>query len=180
MAHEQPPHQDKYYRRRMSYEFGVVAPEHEADLLEGLCEGFVRANQIQIRARPSDYPCCLTCGGYEYVDPENCRVYDWKRGRAAARDSNCQNVLGAWPLDVRKKGTCIDLACMLCAIFREKDGDPRARVIIEHQYSPNGQRLDGKYHAKIMRGDGTQVDPSADLDANAAAIHAGQHVCDCP
>ena len=176
---DKAPHAHTYFRRRMSYEFGVIAPEHEADLLEGLCEGFVRANQIQIRAQPEAYPCCLGCGTYRYVEPENCRVYDWRRGRAATVDGNCQHVWGAYPLDVRKKGTCIDLACMLCAIFREKANDRAARVIIDHQYSREGQRLDGKYHAMVEKGDGTVVDPTEKVEASAATMQVGQKICDC-
>lgn len=180
MSGDREPHRHEYYRRRMSYEFGVVAPEHEADLLEGLCEGFVRANQIQIRAQPDAYPCCLGCGGYKYVEPENCRVYDWRRGRKTQVDGNCQHVFGAYPLDVRKKGTCIDLACMLCAIYREKDDDRGARVIIEHQFH-GGERLDGKYHAMIMRGDGSIVDPTEKVKAASAAPMqvGGMKTCDC-
>jgi hypothetical protein len=183
MGNEQLPHQEDYFRRRMSYEFGVTGPEHEADLLEGLCEGFVRANQIQIRAEPDSYPCCLGCGSYIYVEPENCRVYDWKTRRHLKTDGNCQHVFGAYPLDVRRKGTCIDLACMLCAIYREKDNDREARVIIEHQVDGNGDGIPGKYHAMVMRGDGRIVDPTekvkqATAAASAAAIQVGK-ACDC-
>ncbi len=183
---ETAPHAFEYFRRRMSYEFGVIAPEHEADLLEGLCEGFVRANQIQIRAQPAAYPCCLGCGAYKYVDPENCQIFDWRGSRAKRKiDPNCQHVFGAQPLDKRKRGTCIDLACMLCAIYREKDGDRRAHVIIEHQFgpveghdddgSPLRERHDGKYHAMVQKGDGTIVDPTHKVEA---ALQVGK-ACDC-
>lgn len=188
MSDEHVPHAHKYFRRRMSYEFGVVDPDHEADLLEGLCEGFVRANQIQIRAQPEAYPCCLGCGEYKYVEPENCRIYDWRRGRAASIDSNCQNVWGAYPLDKRKRGTCIDLACMLCAIYREKEDDRSARVIIDHQFGPvigyleDGEpireRLDGRYHAMVKRGDGTVVDPTHKVKPEALQV-GQQKTCDC-
>ncbi len=191
MSDEKEPHAHDYIRRKMSYEFGVISPEHEADLLEGLCEGMVRANQIQIRAQPDAYPCCLGCGGYVYVEPQNCRAFNWRQGRAAKLDKSCQHVFGAWPLDVRKRGTCIDLACMLCAIYREKEDDRSARVIIEHQFGPvigydeNGEeireRLDGRYHAMVMRGDGTIVDAVEKVRANteqAEGMTVGQ-ACDC-
>jgi len=192
MSAEHVDHAYKYIRRHMGYEFGVIAPEHEADLLEGLCEGFVRANQIQIRVQPEAYPCCLSCGSYRYVDPENCKVFDWKRGRKAVRDSNCQTVWGAYPLDKRKRGTCIDLACMLCAIFREKEDDRGARVVIEHQFgpivgydpdgSPQRERLDGQYHAMVMRGDGDIVDPTHQVIEQAKALAVGgcvEQECGC-
>jgi hypothetical protein len=189
MSDEKEPHAENYIRRKMSYEFGVISPEHEADLIEGLCEGMVRANQIQIRAQPDAYPCCLGCGGYKYVQPENCRAFDW-RGGSPSVDKSCQHVYGAWPLDVRKRGTCIDLACMLCAIYREKEDDRTARVIIEHQFrtvgtDANGQevreRLDGQYHAMVMRGDGSIVDAVDKVRANteqAQSMSVGQ-ACDC-
>lgn len=185
MSTEVAPH-SHHYRREMSYSFGVIGPEHEADLLEALCEGYTRANQIQIRAEPAAYPCCLGCGSYRYVEPENCQVYDFRRGRARKTDPNCQHVFGAFPLDRRKRGTCIDLACMLAAIFREKDGDRRARVVIEHQFRIVGaddegveikERLDGKYHAMVMKGDGTIVDPTTKVKALAVGAH--QKACDC-
>src|SRR5690606_2394102 len=120
----------------------------------------------------------LGCGSYTYVEPENCRVYDWRRGRSQKVDSNCQHVLGAYPLDMRKKGTCIDLACMLCAIYREKNGDRGARVVIEHQYSAQGERQDGKYHAMVMKGDGEIVDPTAKVKT-APSMKVGARTCDC-
>ena len=179
-------HRDDYVRRRMSYEFAVIGPEHEADLLEGLCEGIVRANQIQIRAEPEAYPCCLGCGKYKYVEPESCQFFDWRGSRASRTiDRNCQHVFGAYPLDKRRRGTCIDLACMLCAIYREKGDDLKAQVIIEHQFgpvvghddegAPLRERLDGNYHAMVRKGDGTIVDPTHKVEA---AQQTGQ-ACGC-
>lgn len=175
MGNDAVPHQLKHFRRTMSFDLGVVAPEHEADALEGLCEGFVRANQIMIRAEPDSYPCCLGCGEYRYAEPENCRIFDWKRGKAKKVDPNCQHVFGAYHLDKRKRGTCIDLACMLAAIYREKDNDARARVIVEHQFTSDGERLDGKYHAMVMKGDGEIVDPTLKVKA---ALPVGES-CGC-
>lgn len=148
---------DEHFRRRMHYEYGTIGPKHEADLLEGLCEGFVRANQVQIRADPAFYPCCLGCGSYVYVPPQSCRVYDWRRGQTV--DPNCQAVRGAYPLHTIKQGTCIDLACMLAAVMREKGGDRKAHVIIDYQLDADGNRIEGQYHAMVRKGSGEIVDP---------------------
>ena len=163
------------HMRRMSYGFGVDHPNMEADLLEGLCEGFVRANQVQIRVDPEKYPCCLGCGEYKYVPPKSCRVFDWRTGQA--RDPNCQHVHGAFPLNQRGMGTCIDLACMLCAIFREKDSDAAARVVIEHQFEEGGEPKPGQYHALVMKGNGELVDP----EEKAKGAHGGSEgqACAC-
>lgn len=152
------PHEtQQWFPRRMSYGYAVVHPEMEADLLEALCEGFVRANQVQIRCDPEAFPCCLGCGRYRYVPPANCRVWHWRTGRSV--DPNCQHVHGAFPLDRRKMGTCIDLACMLAAVYREKEGDPTCRVIVDHQLDEDGNGIPGKYHAMVMKTDGEIVDP---------------------
>ncbi len=150
--------------RTMGYDYECVSPEHEADLLEALCEGFVRANQIQIRAQENAYPCCLGCGNYRYIPPQNCGT-----------DRNCQNVHGAAPLHRKRKGTCIDLACLLAAILREKEGDRGARVVIDFQFDgraanvDGGEILPGRYHAMVLKGDGaTLLDPQKQLEELAA------------
>lgn len=160
----------------MSFDIGVIGPEHEADTLEGLCEGFVRANQIMIRAEPNAYPCCIGCGGYRYVEPENCRIFNWRRGKQDKVDPNCQHVFGAYHLGKRKAGTCIDLACLLAALCREKDNDPKARVVIDHQYDEDGRRLDGQYHAMVKTGQGQVIDPTLMVEAE---LPAGE-TCSCP
>lgn len=183
------PFEDRHYKRTLSYDYATVGPEHEADCLEALCEGFVRANQIMIRAQPDAYPCCLGCGKYRYVEPKNCRVFDWKRGRAPRVDPNCQHVWGAYGLHKRKAGTCIDLACMMAAIYREKEDEPKARVVIEHQFGdkiidvdeagePVYERLDGLYHAMVMLGDGSIVDPTHKV-INPQKGPARAEVCGC-
>jgi hypothetical protein len=146
-----------WYPRRMSFGYAVIDPHMEADLLEGLCEGYVRANQIQILADPDAYPCCIGCGKYRYIPPKNCRIWHWRTGREV--DPNCQHVHGAYPLDRRKMGTCIDLACMLAAIYRVKEGDPGARVLIDHQIDDEGNGIPGKYHALVRLGNGEIIDP---------------------
>ncbi len=157
--------------RTMSFGYECVSPEHEADILECLCEGYTRANQIMIRAQENAYPCCLGCGNYRYVPPSNC-VYDFRSREVV--DRNCQAVLGAAALHRKRKGTCIDLACMLAAIYREKEGDALAKVIIDYQFdeqtadAQGGEIVPGKYHAMVKKGDGTIVDPQAQLEALAA------------
>jgi hypothetical protein len=146
----------KQYPRRISFGYGVTSPEMEAQMLEALAEGFVECNRIQIRQNPDQFPCCLSCGRYRYVEPVHCRTYHWKTGRAV--DPNCQHVYGAFPLDERGKGTCIDLACMLAAIYREKDGELDTRVIIEHELDADGYGIPGRYHAMVLREDGTIED----------------------
>lgn len=163
--------------RRMSFGYGVTSPHMEADLLEALCEGFVRANQIQIRTEPDAFPCCLGCGKYKYVPPRNCRVYNI---RGEIRDPNCQHVYGAFPLDKRQMGTCIDLACMLCAIYREKDGDAGARVLIDHQLDDEGNGIPGMYHALVRKGDGEIVDPQKKAHQPQEGMSVGgPPACEC-
>lgn len=166
---------DQGHRRTMSYVYETIGPEHEADLLEALCEGFVRANQIQIRAQEAAYPCCLGCGNYAYVPPKNCQVYT--RTGAQATDTLCQQVLGAAPLHRTGKGTCIDLACYLAALKREKDGLRGARVGIEFQFK-KGDIDPGKYHAiVIVPREGAEdeiLDPQAQLEELAQRKAATQ------
>ena len=164
--------------RRMSFGYGVTDPQMEADLLEAICEGYVRANQIQIRSCPDAFPCCLGCGKYRYVPPRNCRVMHWRTGKQV--DPNCQHVHGAFPLDKRQMGTCIDLACMLCAIFREKDGDTAARVLIDHQLDESGNGIPGMYHALVRKGDGEIVDPQRKVESKTRGMSVGgSPPCNC-
>lgn len=161
--------------RTMSYVYETVGPEHEAHLLEALCEGYVRANQIQVRAQDGAYPCCLGCGNYRYVPPSNCKTYDYRKRRSV--DPQCQQVLGAAPLHRKKEGTCIDLACYLCALIREKDGDRQARVGIDYQFDEAGRMIPGKYHAIVVKGDGQILDPQRQLEELAARKSAGGSAC---
>lgn len=155
--------------RRMSFSFTIVDPEHEADCLEALCEGYVRANQIVIRAQPNAYPCCLTCGGYKYVEPRNCYVYKFQARQKRGTDPQCQHVRGCYELHREGKGTCIDLACALAAFYREKEGDHSARVVIDYQIAEDGLSKPGLYHAMVKKGDGTIVDPQAMVQASEAS-----------
>lgn len=189
MSDETKPFTDKHYKRTLSFEYGTIGPEHEADCLEAICEGMVRANQIMIRAQPDAYPCCLGCSGYRYVNPQNCRTFNWRRGHAPKVDPNCQHVFGAFGLQRRRAGTCIDLACMAAAIYREKENDPNARVIIEFQFGDvidvdeEGEeireRLDGLYHAMVKLGDGTIVDPTEKVLQPDKPKPAEAEVCGC-
>lgn len=168
--------------RTMSFVYETSDPEHEADLLEALCEGFVRANQIMIRAQEDAYPCCLGCGNYAYVPPASCQVYDRQRRKTVA-DGSCQKVLGAAQLHRTGKGTCIDLACYLCALKREKDGLRSARVGIDYQFNPDvdGEIQPGKYHAIVVvpQGEGQAdviLDPQQQLEELAERRAASELV----
>lgn len=146
--------------RKMSFDFSSNCASMEADVLEALCEGYTRANQMMVRAEPDAYPCCFGCGNYRYIPPKNCRTVDRRTNKAI--DPSCQHVHGAAQLHTHGEGTCIDLACMLAALLREKGGDPRARVIIDFQLDDEGLSIPGRYHAMVMRGDQTIVDPTID------------------
>jgi hypothetical protein len=145
--------------RRMSFGYTGYGPDQEADVLEALCEGYVQANVVMIRADPDRFPCCTGCGGYQYEEPSNCRVRNWETGVAV--DPDCQHVRGAVVLHKMGVGTCIDLACMAAALLRVKD-EKEARVVIEHDLGPNDEWQPGKYHAVVMLDDGSIVDPSAE------------------
>ena len=154
--------------RRLSYGYTCTDPEHEAQVLEAICEGFTRANVAQMQADPDAFPCCLSCGDIQYVEPENCKIRDWRTNSPV--DPNCQHVFGAVQLVRRRKGTCIDLACLLAAIYRLKEQDHAARVIIDFQQDGLGRFVPGQYHAMVMRGDGSIVDPVAKtMNANEVA-----------
>lgn len=157
--------------RRMSVSYAVVSPQHEADCLEALCEGYVRMNQVMIRAQPNAYPCCLTCGEYQYIPPRNCYVYKFGLRRQRGTDPACQHVRGCYELHRSGKGTCIDLACSLAAFLREKEGDARARVVIEHQFDEKDELKPGLYHAMVMKGDGSIVDPQAQVQEAEAVFN---------
>lgn len=158
--------------RRMSVSYAVISPEHEADCLEALCEGYVRLNQIVIRSQPNAYPCCLTCGEYSYVPPVNCYTYKLGLRRQRGTDPACQHVRGCFELQKSGKGTCIDLACALAAFLREKENDRGARVVIEHQFDEKGDHKPGLYHAIVMKGDGSIVDPQVQVQEAEAAFNS--------
>ena len=170
--------------RRLSYGYTCVDPENEAVILEALCEGYVRANVAQMSIDPDAFPCCLSCGDIGYVEPENCKIRNWKTN--APVDPNCQHVFGAVQLVRRRKGTCIDLACLLAAILRVKQGDHAARVIIEFQRDAAGNLMPGEYHAMVMTGAGEIVDPvektqGAEAAAPKLAVGGGplEAPCNC-
>lgn len=162
--------------RRISFGFAAYDRDQEADLIEALCEGFVRANAVMIRADPERYPCCTGCGGYLYEEPNNCRVRNWETGVAV--DPDCQHVRGAAPMHKLGRGTCIDLACMQAALLRVKDGRD-ARVIIEDDLGPNGEQRPGKYHALVLLADGSTVDPSAEAPLAVGGRRGEQHQTPC-
>jgi hypothetical protein len=132
--------------REIHFQFTSVDfdAEHEADIIEAICEGFVRANEIMILADPDFFPNDLD--DLQYHPPKSCPS---KKGVYG-----CQPVKGGVALLQRGAGTCIDLACLLCALLRVKHGDGGAKVVI---YPQNNKQ--GLYHAVVESGSGTIYDP---------------------
>jgi hypothetical protein len=133
--------------REFKFQFGSVDgdAEHEADCIEALCEGFVRCNEVQILADPDYFP--DDPSAFRYIPPPSCRSSKGIQG--------CQPVKGALALMKSGLGSCIDLACMYCALLRTKHGDRSAFVKVDPQI-PNRQ---GLYHAVAVGGAGNIYDP---------------------
>jgi hypothetical protein len=163
--------------RKMSFDFSSNSAQMEADVLEALCEGFVRANQMMIRAQPGAYPCCFGCGTYRYEPPRNCVTVN---RRNTVIDAQCQHVHGAAQLQADGAETCIGLACMMAALLREKGGDRGARVIIDFLLDKQGVSIPGQYHAMVMKTGGEIVDPTVPQhdDDDQPAIGVGACGCE--
>lgn len=144
-------------KRRISFHYVTATLEQEPHLVEALCEGFVRANEIEIIADPEEYPCCIACGRVRYSAPIPCM----RNGRA---EPNCQEVFGITALLRRGYGTCIELACAQCAIKRVKDGK-ECHVIVRHQIGANGLPIPNQYHALLEYADGTIEDTTEEVKA---------------
>lgn len=132
--------------REIHFQFTSVDgdAEHEADIMEGICEGFVQANEIMILADPNFFPNDLA--DLRYHPPKSCPS---KKGVYG-----CQLVKGSVALLRRGAGTCIDLACLFCALLRVKHGDAEAKVVIVPQTDQQGP-----YHAVVESGSGETYDP---------------------
>jgi len=133
--------------RELKFQFGSIDgdAEHEATCIEALCEGFVRCNEVQIRVHPEFFP--DEPDAFRYIPPPSCKSSRGIHG--------CQPVKGAVPLMKSGLGSCIDLACMWCAILRTKYGDQGAVVAVDPQ-TPGRQ---GLYHAVTIDGAGQIYDP---------------------
>jgi len=114
------------------------------------CEALVRINMLEIELYGHDLPCCLACGGVEYVPPPGCPTGD-----------ACQQVYDALMIYVIKEATCLDIACEVAARLRLRG--ERASVYIVHQLDAYDRPVAGKFHAAVLRADGSTSDPAEDL-----------------
>lgn len=123
---------------KFRYEYEALDPnsgnDHEEAIINAYSEGIVRANELQLLAlqdyAPELIPHCIVCAGFEYRDPEACRV-DVRRDGDTVYDPECQAILGAIPLLRAKRETCMGLACFHAALLR-LGGDPTARAVVRH------------------------------------------------
>jgi hypothetical protein len=139
--------------QQTTWEFRVVfdteTDEMTMAILEGLCEGVVRANMAWFNALGQNAPGCLSAAGVEYVLPSAC----------AGRKIPCQTVRGAAELLEEGKATCIDIACYMAGYLRLR-GTP-ARVVFENMRR-GGRLVPGKYHVLVETPSGV-VDYTQDL-----------------
>jgi hypothetical protein len=152
--------------REIGFIYQAVDDENEMAILEGLCEGFVRANEMMIASDPEHFPCCNSCGSLHYSDPKPC----------AAGRRNCQKVKGAYALLQSGYGTCIDLACFYAAIKRKKDGED-CWVAIDSELDANGNAVPNAYHAFVRFADGRVVDPAEEAKNNESRSFACEGSC---
>ena len=160
--------------REICFTYKAQDPENEMGILEGLCEGYVRANEFMIGADPDAYPCCSSCGELQYTDPQPCFV---RRNGKCKKAENCQRVKGAYELVKTGYGTCIDLACFYCAIKRAKNGE-ECNVVIHPEYDAHGNPIQNAYHAIVVFADGREVDPSELAKNNAEHGHTCEGSCE--
>lgn len=165
MGHDTQPFPPMLPAREMCFTYRSVNAENELAVLEALCEGFTRANEMMISGSPDSYPCCNSCGGLHYSDPQPCFI---RSGGSCKKAVNCQRVKGAYELVKSGFGTCIDLACFHAAIKRVKDGED-CWVVLDHELDASGRPIPNSYHAIVAFADGHQVDPSEMAKKNAAS-----------
>ena len=125
--------------------------------LEAIAEGCVRCNHIWMDAAEGlgiDVPCCVSClwddFGLKYVGPE-----------AQKCATACQRLDCAPVMLERRQGTCYDLACYFCAVYRREG--KRCTVKIVPMIDVYGHHIPGDFHAIVEFADGRQRDPSAEL-----------------
>jgi hypothetical protein len=118
--------------------------EHEVAILTILCEMLVQMNVLEIRGDPGFFAADLD--GVRYIPPPSCRSTKGVRG--------CQPVKGIVRLLASRQGTCIDIASALCALLREKYGDPGASV----EVTTNDR---GIFHTTVHTSTGRVFDPEA-------------------
>ena len=140
----------------IKFEF-VDDPEFLCETLEAIAEGCCRVNQIWMRTAEGlgiDVPCCVSClyDDYDlrYVGPEE------QKCATACQRLDCAPVM----LE-RRQGTCYDLACYFCAVFRN-EGKP-CHVEIVPMIDAYGHHIPGDFHAICRFEDGRMRDPSAEL-----------------
>ena len=141
--------------------------------LEAIAEACVRCNQIWLDAAEKigiEAPCCPSCLAdeydFRYVGPE---------ARKCA--SACQRLDTCPVMLERGEGTCYDLACYFCAIYRSEG--KACEVQIVPMMDVYGHHIPGDFHALIVFADGTQRDPSAELvdymqNGTKAACNCGE------
>ncbi len=127
-------------------------------LIANLFHGMTMMNKVMMDAAPEKYPHCLGCGGIKYVEAPTCFVKS-KSGVYKPMPW-CQPVLAANLLVRKKKGTCLDLSCFLCAL-KWHHGDPSATILVDDQYDDYERPIRGKYHMTIRDGMGEDHDPQA-------------------
>lgn len=135
----------------------VIGPESEPErkaVLEAILEAVVVANVQYFRRYPNG-PCCPKCAGIQYRAPTGPLV----------QFSTIE------PMYVAREGACGDIAAMVAAKHRV-DGDEGARVVLELE-----DRDRGVWHALVELGDGTRIDPTAELVALEDKPEVG---CNCP
>jgi hypothetical protein len=153
------------------FEF-VNDPEFMCETLEAVAEGCVRCNQVWCAAAEGlgiEVPCCPSClvdeYGFRYVGPEMQKCA-----------SACQRLDCAPVMLEKRQGTCYDLACFFCAVYRGEGKSCHVHIVpMEDVY---GHHIPGDYHAVIMFADGSIRDPSEEIIDYAK--NGTKAACECP
>lgn len=138
-------------QREICFTYKAQDGLQEIAILEALCEGLVQVNMIVIDL---DYHTFESCGVIRYVDPRAC----WVRKKGCKKAFNCQRVKGALEVVESGYGTCIDLACLVCAWYRLNGHDCYVQVV--HELDGANRPIPEQYHALVGFPGGSTLDPS--------------------
>lgn len=133
----------------LTFSLGPQSVQETALVLEAFLEALTVANEQCYRRYPAG-PCCPGCARIRYEAPS---------GPQRFRSVECMYAEG--------KGACGDLAAMVAGRRRAKGESCRVRVVVVDE----GAR---EFHAVVELGDGTIVDPTAELEAEAAEADEDQ------
>jgi len=138
-------------QREICFTYKAEDGNHEIAILNALCEGFDQINLLMI---DGNYAAFANCGALRYVDPRAC----WVRRQGCKKATNCQRVKGGLEVVESGYGTCIDLACLVCAWHRYHGN--ACSVLVVNEIDERSAPIPEQYHAVVQFAGGQIIDPS--------------------